>query len=148
MLSFYFFPATYIYGEVLAVKSHWNAYGDDLLSGNIEDTYLGIYDFERFIIWADETIPEGQPVIVFVKGEPVYIMSEMAYNMYPRDIKFLDISGKTADDIAAEIDDIRRASGKKYDYLIVLSEDDSRLASGYELTARYRSTGGYIYKIK
>lgn len=144
-----FFSGTYIYREVLAVRSHWNAYGDDLVSGNIEETYMGIYDFERFIDWAGDVIPEGRGgVILFIKGEPVYIMSEMAYNLYPRDIRFIDISGKTHSEITGEIESIRIASQLAYDHLIILSEDDAWLASGYELVARYRSTGGFIYSLK
>ena len=148
LLILIFFSSAGIYDEVRAVRSYWSAYGDDLMSGEIEDTYLGIYDLEKFIAWADETIPEGRDIIVFVKGEPVYIMSEFAYNMYPRDIRFVDISGKTFNEVKAILEDIDDIYGSKYNYLIILSEENTNLASRYELIARYRSNGGYIYKLR
>ena len=48
-------------------------------------------------------MPEGQNIIVLVKGEPVYIMAQMAYGLYPRDIKFINISSMSADEIADKI---------------------------------------------
>jgi len=148
ILILVFFSGTYIYREVLTVKSYWKAYGDDLISGRYEETYLGIYDFERFILWVNDLIPEDQNLILFIKGEPIYIMSEMAYNLYPRDIKFIDISGKTREEITDEIDSIKISSENIYGHLIILSEDEAWLASGYELMAQYRSTGGLIFSLK
>ncbi len=143
-----FFSATYIYAEAAAVKSYWKAYGDNILSGQLEDTYLGFYDFEKFITWADGIIPEGRDIIVFVRGEPVYIMSEMAYNLYPRDIKFINISGRTFDEINSDIENTNKASENAYDYLIALSEDDAHSVSRFELLAKYRTTGGFVYEIE
>jgi len=145
-----FFSATYIYREILAVKSHWASYGDDIISGDLEETYLGIYDLERFISWTAGIVPDDQGIILIVKGEPVYIMSEMAFNLYPRDIRFVDISGRTYDEINGHIQDISGdpAMGQDHDHLIILSEDDTWLASAYTLMARYRTTGGYIYKLR
>ncbi len=74
-------------------------------------------------------------------------MSEMAYNLYPRDIKFINISGKTYDEINAEIESINKAAEDTYDYLITLSEDDTASAFRFELLSRYRTTGGYIYQL-
>jgi hypothetical protein len=145
LLILLFFSATYIYGEAIALKSYWTAYGDDLVSGSLEETYTGIYEFEKFIAWTNGTIPEDRSIIVFVKGEPVYIMSEMAFNMYPRDIWFLDISGRTFDEVKSEIESV---PGNRHDHLVILSRDDTYLASGYKLIARYRSDGGYIYSLK
>lgn len=142
------FSATYIYNGVFTIKSYWKAYGDNVMSGELEDTYQGFYDFEKFIIWADNVIPQGKDIIVFVRGEPVYIMSEMAYNLYPRDIKFKNISGRTLDEINAEIESMNEASEDGYEYLIALSEDDAHFASQFELIARYRTTGGFIYEIE
>jgi len=141
-----FFSATYIYNEVLAVRSYWDAYGDDIASGNIADTYQGIYDFEEFIKWADTVIPDEHSVIVFVNGDPVYIKSEFAYNMYPRDVRFIDIRGKTKDQVTSEIDELYYAY-KGIDYLIVLSENDQWLAYGYSQVTYYRSNGGFIYDL-
>ncbi len=143
-----FFSATYIYTEAATVKSYWKAYGDNIMSGQIEDTYQGFYDFEKFIIWADSVIPEGRDIIVFVRGEPVYIISEMAYNLYPRDIKFINISGRTFDEINTEIESINEASENAHKYLIILSEDDAHSVSRFELLARYRTTGGFVYEIE
>lgn len=143
-----FFSTLYIYAGVFTIKSYWKAYGDNVMSGELEGTYQGFYDFEKFIMWADTVIPQGKDIIVFVRGEPVYIMSEMAYNLYPRDIKFINISGKILDKINAEIESINEASEDAYKYLIALSEDDAYFASRFELLARYRTTGGFIYEIE
>ena len=118
------------------------------MSGSLDKTYLGFYDFEKFIMWVDGTIPEGMDIIVYVRGEPVYIMSEMAYNLYPRDIKFINISGKTYDEINAEIESISEGHEDAYNYLIALSEDDAHSAFRFELLARYRTTGGFIYRVR
>lgn len=143
------FTALSVRNEFFAIKSYWRSYGDDLLSGNIEDTYTGIYDFERFIAWADDVLPEDRGVIVFVKGEPVYIMSEMAFNMYPRDLKFLDISGKDREDIKKDLDDLAGARNQRYSYLIVLSGDDSGLVDpGFSIIARYNTGAGFIYALE
>jgi hypothetical protein len=141
-----FFTAASIRNEFSALKSYWTSYGDDLLSGNIEDTYTGIYDFERFIAWADDILPEDGGAIVFVKGDPVYIMSEMAFNMYPRDLEFLDISGKNREDIEKDIKGLAGAHYERYSYLIVLSADDSGLVDPrYRNIARYNPGGGLLY---
>jgi hypothetical protein len=143
-----FFSATYIYAEVLAVKSYWQAYRDEIISGDLESTYRGFYGFEKFISWAGEIVPEDKNILALVRGEPVYIMSEMAYNLYPRDIKFIDLSGRDYEEINDEIEEISQSYTDSYEYLIVLSEDDSYFAAGFELVARYRTTGGFIYSTR
>jgi hypothetical protein len=144
-----FFTALFIRSEFFVLKSYWNSYGDDFLSGNIEDTYKGIYDFERFISWADDALPEGRGAIVFVKGEPVYIMSEMAFNMYPRDLRFLDISGKTREGIEKDLSDPAIEHDGKYSCLIVLSADDSGLVGPqYRIIDRYNAAGGLLYVLE
>jgi hypothetical protein len=40
---------------------------------------------------------------VLVKGEPIYIMAQMAYGLYPKDIKFIDISRMSAEEITDKI---------------------------------------------
>ncbi len=142
------FSVSFIYTEIITVKSYWDAYKKHIVAGSLDQTYLGFYDFEKFIIWVDGTIPEGMDIIVYVRGEPVYIMSEMAYNLYPRDIKFINISGKTFDEINSEIEGINESPTDAYNYLIALSEDNAYSASRFELLARYRTTGGFIYRIK
>jgi hypothetical protein len=144
-----FFTAASVRNEFSALESYWKSYGDDFLSGNIENTYKGVYDFERFIDWADDKLPEGRGAIVFVKGEPVYIMSEMAFNMYPRDLRFLDISGKSSEDIEKYLDGPGGAYDKGYTCLIVLSVDDSGLVDPrYRMIGRYNSSGGLLYVLK
>lgn len=143
-----FFSATYIYSGTATIKSYWTAYGDNVMSGELEGTYQGFYDFEKFIIWTDSIIPRGKDIIVFVRGEPIYIMSEMSYNLYPRDLKFINISGRTPDEINAELESINVTSGDAYTYLIALSEDDAYFAFQFELLTRYRTTGGFIYKLQ
>ena len=142
------FSVSFVYKEIITVKSYWDSYKRHIVAGNLDQTYLGFYDFEKFIMWVDGAIPEGMDIIVYVRGEPVYIMSEMAYNLYPRDIKFINISGRTYEQINAEIESINEGHEDTYNYLIVLSEDDTASAFRFELLARYRTTGGFIYSIK
>jgi len=143
-----FFSATYIYAEVLAVKSYWHTYRDEIISGDLESTYSGFYGFEKFISWAGGIVPEDKDIIALVRGEPVYIMSELAYNLYPRDIKFIDLSGRDYEEINDEIEEMSQSYTDAYEYLIVLSEDDSYFAAGLELIAKYRTTGGFIYSTR
>lgn len=142
------FSVSFIYTEIITVKSYWDSYKKHIVAGSLDQTYFGFYDFEKFIMWADDTIPEGMDIIVYIRGEPVYIMSEMAYNLYPRDIKFINISNKSNDDINSEIEAINSIPDNSYNYIVVLSEDDTASAFRFELLARYRTTGGFIYKIK
>jgi len=144
-----FFTAISIRNEFSALRSYWTSYGDNFLSGNIEDTYKGIYDFERFISWADDNLPVDRGAIVFVKGEPVYIMSEMAFNMYPRDLEFLDITGKSREDIEKDLSDLAIEHDGKYSCLIVLSADDSGLVGPqYRIIDRYNAAGGLLYVLE
>jgi len=75
-------------------------------------------------------------------------MSELAYNLYPRDIKFIDLSGRDYEEINDEIEEMSQSYTDAYEYLIVLSEDDSYFAAGLELIAKYRTTGGFIYSTR
>jgi hypothetical protein len=142
------FSVSFVYKEMITVKSYWDSYKKHIIAGSLDETYFGFYDFEKFIMWVDGAVPEGMDIIVYVRGEPIYIMSEMAYNLYPRDIKFINISGKTYDEINAEIESINDVHKDTYNYLIALSEDDTASAFRFELLSRYRTTGGHIYKIK
>ena len=167
IFSFY-----YMKNEIFTVKSYFDSYRKYIPKGDFENTYLGFYDFERFIMWLDENTPEDENMIVLVRGEQIYIMSEMAYNLYPKDIKFINISGKSLEGIEADIDAAIRDSGKKYSYLVSLAKDDfidrdlSVLAGGgpdgdhkeieetikcmqdkYLLEKNYREAGGFLYRI-
>ncbi len=125
------FSVSFVYKEIITVKSYWDSYKKHIVAGSLDQTYFGFYDFEKFIMWVDGAVPEGMDIIVYVRGEPVYIMSEMAYNLYPRDIKFINISGKTFDEINAEIESINDIHKDTYNYLIALSEDDTASAFVY-----------------
>ena len=98
LFSFYF-----INNYVFTVKGYWDSYKQYIISGRLDETYYGFSDFKKFVAWVGEKVPQDQNVIVLVKGEPIYIMAQMAYGLYPRDIKFIDISkmsaGETADKI-------------------------------------------------
>ncbi|MBC8390174.1 MAG: hypothetical protein H8E13_19275, partial [Actinobacteria bacterium] len=142
LFSFYFLSL-----QAFTVKSYWDSYRKYIISGDLKNTYLGFYDFEKFISWVDEKIPKDENLIVLVRGEPVYIMSEMSYNLYPRDIKFINISNKENGQILDEIININSKNSNNYKYIISLSEDDSISLKDLDLIFKYRENSGFIYKI-
>jgi len=142
LFSFYFLSL-----QAFTVKSYWDSYRKYIISGDLKNTYLGFYDFEKFISWVDEKIPKDENLIVLVRGEPVYIMSEMSYNLYPRDIKFINISNKENGQILDEIININSKDSNNYKYIIALSEDDLTSLKDPNLIFKYRENSGFIYKI-
>ena len=142
LFSFYFLSL-----QVFTLKSYWDSYRKYIISGDLKNTYLGFYDFEKFISWLDEKIPKDDNLIVLVRGEPVYIMSEMSYNLYPRDIKFINISNKENGQILDEIININSKNSNNYKYIIALSEGDSTSLKDLNLIFKYRENSGFIYKI-
>ena len=142
LFSFYFLSL-----QAFTVKSYWDSYRKYIISGDLKNTYLGFYDFEKFISWVDEKIPKDDNLIVLVRGEPIYIMSEMSYNLYPRDIKFINISNKENGQILDEIININSKNSNNYKYIISLSEDDSISLKDLDLIFKYRENSGFIYKI-
>ena len=142
LFSFYFLSL-----QVFTVKSYWDSYRKYIISGDLKNTYLGFYDFEKFISWVDKKIPKDDNLIVLVRGEPIYIMSEMSYNLYPRDIKFINISNKENGQVLDEIININSKNSNNYKYIIALSEDDSTSLKGLNLIFKYRENSGFIYKI-
>jgi len=98
LFSFYF-----INNYIFTVKGYWDSYKQYIISGRLNETYYGFSDFKKFVTWVEEKVPQGQNVIVLVKGEPIYIMAQMAYGLYPRDIKFINISSMSAEEIADKI---------------------------------------------
>ena len=142
LFSFYFLSL-----QVFTVKSYWDSYRKYIISGDLENTYLGFYDFEKFISWVDEKIPKDDNLLVLVRGEPIYIMSEMSYNLYPRDIKFINISNKEDGQVLDEIVNINSKNSNNYKYIIALSEDDSTSLKDLYLIFKYRGNSGFIYKI-
>ena len=148
VFSVYFFK-----NEIINIKCFYDSYRKNILSGDIKDTYLGFYDFEKFISWAGSKIPEDENVIVLVRGEQIYIESEMAYNLYPRDIKFINISSKPQEKIINEIYNINtesevKTTGKNpYKYLIILSKEDLTDSKGLELKYSYKPDAGFIFML-
>lgn len=142
LFSFYF-----INNNLFIIKSYWNSYKKYILSGNLDKTYYGFYNFEKFIYWIDKKIPEGENLIVLLRGEPVYIMAEMVYNLYPRDLKFLNVSNKNSKQIISDIEKINLDSKNKYKYIVILSKEDILQFPELTFVDKYRQTGGYIFKL-
>lgn len=142
LFSFYF-----INNNLFIIKSYRDSYKKYILSGNLDKTYYGFYNFKKFIYWIDKKIPEGENLIVILRGEPVYIMAEMAYSLYPRDLKFLNVSNKSSKQIISDIEKINLDSKNKYKYIVILSKED--ILQSHELTFidKYKQTGGYIFKL-
>jgi hypothetical protein len=143
IFSFYFISLSFF-----TVKSYWDSYKKYIVSGELDKTYLGFYNFEKFIYWTDTKIPKGENTVVLLRGDPVYIMSELAYNLYPRDIKYINISQKNADKILEEIEKINYEYSNKYKYIIILSEKDIPASNQLEFIDKYRENGGFIYKLR
>ncbi|MCL5072330.1 MAG: hypothetical protein M1308_15790 [Actinobacteria bacterium] len=144
--SFYFIAL-----NSFTIKSYVDSYGQYILQAKFDKTYEGFYNFKRFISWIGQKVPEGENIIVLLRGEPVYIMSEMAYNLYPRDIKYIDASKKNDRQILSQIKEINR-TGKNnklnYKYIVILSAGDIPQSEDLELIDKYRENGGFLYKLK
>ena len=147
IFSIYFFK-----NEIITVKSYYDSYKKNILQADLKNTYLGFYDFETFISWADEKIPANENLIVFVRGEQVYIESELAYNLYPRDVKFINISQSTEQKINREISSInsepKNQNKNSYNYIIALSVEDVKNSDALDLKYSYRPDAGLIYTLK
>jgi len=133
--------------EACTVKSYWDSYKRYILSGNLSKTYVGFYDFEKFISWLGDRIPEDENIIVLVRGEPIYIMSEIAYNLYPADVKFINISQKETDEILEEAALVNSKSQNRYNYIIALSESDKLYSDKLVMVDKYKDSGGFVYKL-
>jgi hypothetical protein len=144
LLSVFYFMAA---NTLFTVKSYWDSYKKYIVEGRLDEAYYGFYDFEKFIAWVDENTAPGKNLAVLVRGDPVYIMAEMAYNLYPRDIKFIDISGKNEVEIEEELEKLSQAPGN-YNYLVILSEEDNMDFKNIKFLSAYRQTGGLLYRLK
>ncbi len=164
IFSFY-----YLKNEFFVLKSYYDSFRKNIVSRDFQSTYLGFYDFKKFILWLDKNTPDDAAIVVLVRGEQIYIMSELAYNLYPKDIIFSNISGKNIGSIVSDIDRILKSSKKDYSYLVSLSRDDflntdffedkstdnakesknteKDLKEKFVLENKYRETGGFLYKI-
>jgi len=147
LLTVFYFMAT---TTLFTIKSYWDSYKKYIIEGRLDEAYYGFYDFEKFIAWVDKNTAPGQNLAVLLRGEPVYIMAQMAYNLYPRDIKFIDISGKTTAEIEKEIKELSQVEDDtgKYAYLVILSEEDKIISEKFQLVLSYKQTGGFLYKLK
>ncbi len=142
-----FFSCYFIQEQYNTVKSYFSSYYKEIKEKDFSSTYFGFYDFEKFLSWLNFKMPDGQNLIMLVRGEPVYIMSEAAYNLYPRDIKFINISQKEDQEIIEEIEEINKENNYNYRHIVILSDKDSLQSYKLTLVDNYRETGGYIYTI-
>lgn len=150
LVSFMFASSFYyIAGSAYNVKSYWDSYEKYILAGSLDQTYHGFYNFETFIFWVDKNIAKKENLIVLTRGEPVYIMAEMAYNLYPRDVKFINISDKDEQQI---IESILHINGSEeldsYKNIIILTKSDIPYSDKIEFIASYKDNAGFIYRLK
>ena len=134
--------------KIFTIKSYYGAYKEYIISSNLSETYMGFYNFKKFIFWLADKIPEEENIIVLVKGEPVYIMSEMAYNLYPVDIKFVDISSKKELEIINEIQFINSRYSQNYRYIIAFSGKDGISSKNFTLVDKYKEDAGFVYRFE
>jgi len=143
IFSFYFMKNSFF-----TVKSYFSSYKSQIKSADLKNTYKGFYDFEKFIDWLDIKIPEDENIILLVRGDQVYIMSEMAYNLYPRDVKFINISLKNNLEVAAEIEKILIEKGASYSNIVALSKEDFEPEGFASLAHSYKPDAGLIFQFK
>lgn len=145
ILLLVFFSFYFVSNYIFTVKGYWDSYKQYILNGRLDETYYGFSDFEKFVNWVGEKVPQNQNVIVLVKGEPIYIMAQTAYGLYPRDVKFLDISSMSAEEVADKITSLDFT----YEYIAVLSEADKVFLESVKvrLEYSYRENAGFLYKL-
>jgi hypothetical protein len=146
VFSFYFISLNYF-----TIKSYVDSYRQYILKGEFDKTYEGFYNFRRFISWIGQKVPEGENIIVLLRGEPVYIMSEIAYNLYPKDIKYIDVSTKNDQQILSDIRKINQAgknNNLSYKYIVIISKEDIPQTADLELIDKYKENGGFLYKFR
>ena len=146
VFSFYFIAL-----NSFTIKSYVDSYRQIVLKGEFDKTYEGFYNFRRFISWIGHKVPEGENIIVLLRGEPVYIMSEIAYNLYPKDIKYVDVSTKNDRQILSEIKEINQAgknNNLSYKYIVIISKEDIPQTADLELIDKYKENGGFLYRLR
>ncbi|MCG2789665.1 MAG: hypothetical protein L6405_06935 [Actinomycetia bacterium] len=144
--SFYFIAL-----NSFTIKSYVDSYRQYIIKAEFDKTYEGFYNFRRFISWIGQKVPEGENIIVLLRGEPVYIMSELAYNLYPKDIKYVDVSKKNDQQILSEIRKINQAGKNNkfnYKYIVILSHEDILQTEDLKLIDKYKENGGFLYKLR
>ena len=152
VIILFIFSVYFLKNEIITVKSYYDSYKKNIHQTDLKNTYLGFYDFEKFINWAADKIPEKENLIVFIRGEQIYIESELAYNLYPRDVKFINISQNTTNKINNEIIRINSEAKNKdknsYKYIIALSDEDVQNKDALILKYSYKPDAGLIYTLK
>lgn len=144
--SFYFITL-----NSFTIKSYIDSYRQYIIKGELDETYEGFYNFRRFVSWIEQKVPDRENIIVLLRGEPVYMMSEMAYGLYPKDIKYINVSEKNDQQISSEIKEINQAGKNNnldYRYIVIISKEDILQSEDMELIYKYRENGGYLYKLR
>jgi hypothetical protein len=144
--SFYFIAL-----NSFTIKSYVDSYRQYILQAEFDKTYEGFYNFRKFISWIGQKVPEGENIIVLLRGEPVYIMSEIAYNLYPKDIKYIDVSKKNDQQTLSEIKEINQAgknNNLSYKYIVIISKEDIPQIEDLELIDKYKENGGFLYRLR
>ncbi len=139
-----FFSFFFLRSQLITVKSHFLSQKDTVKSQGIEYTYAGFLNFRQFLGWVDETLDPKEDILFLVRGEPVYIMSEAAYHLYPRKLEFIN-SSRPYSQILEDID-----SRKDARILIAMTAEDLMLVrnlKGLEFVDRYRQNAGFILRI-
>ena len=152
VIILFIFSVFFFKNEILTVKSFYDSYKKNIHQIDLKNTYLGFYDFEKFINWAADKIPVKENMIVLIRGEQIYIESELAYNLYPRDVKFINISQSNPEKINNEIlninSDPKNQDKNSYKYVIALSAEDVKNNDALILKYSYKPDAGLIYTLK
>lgn len=151
LASLLVFSSLFYIRSVYVAKSYYDSFIDEISQGRIDEIYQGFYGFRKFIKWLGKKIPSGSDIVVFMRGSPVYLRSELAYNLYPRDIRFIDISGN---DKMQVIDTLESLAREKR-YIVLLTEKDKIFLKGLEndisfrivFESKYREDAGYIFRM-
>jgi hypothetical protein len=130
--------------QVKEVRSHYRMQAETIRTKGLKHTYDGFLDYRVFLRWVAQNIPEEADIIFLVRGEPVYIMSEALYSLYPRKIEFVNISEgylRASESIKGH---------KDHKYMIALSSEDFmrvRSIKGLHIIDRFRPYSGFIIEL-
>ena len=142
LLSFGFF---FFRSQIITMKSHFISQKETVKNEGLPYTYAGFLDFRLFLGFIDDSIEKEEGVLFLVRGKPVYIMSEALYSLYPRKIRFVDLS-QSHSEVLADIN-----SQKDLQLIVALTAEDLMLIrniKGLVLQDRYRQDAGFILRIE
>jgi hypothetical protein len=142
LLSFGLF---FFRSQLITIKSHFISQKETIKSQGLQYTYAGFLDFRKFLGWIGENTGKEEGLLFLVRGQPVYIMSEAVYSLYPRKIRFVDLS-QSHSEVLADIH-----SQKDFQVIIALTAQDFmriRNIKGLTLEDRYRQDAGFILRIE